>query len=74
MRRVMRKVYCYECESVVVGENKESGCYKFFCEHPKNCIIKKEGNWYSRRCSMSYKSTPQKLNKNNNCKYYKKRT
>jgi len=67
------KVYCCECESCVVWEDKYSGKNKFTCEHPQNCIIRKDGDWYSRRCSMSFKSTPQKLNKNNNCKYFKKR-
>lgn len=78
----MKKVFCKDCEyfgeiDKIFFQTKNQFqdnelIVTGICFFPKNVIktqIKED--WYDQKIEIKYKKSPQELNKNNNCKYYK---
>ena len=63
----MNKIFCQKCRFLLTRNIHMEMEYE--CHHPNN--RKQKDIWL--RKTVSYKKEPQKINKNNNCVWFKKR-
>jgi len=63
----MDKIYCFNCK-YLKSENRYKASALHNCEYPDNLI--KVASWLSEQ--IVYQVSPKKLNKDNDCKWFKK--
>ena len=73
----MNKVYCKDCKFIKrYGGNRCEmvgiDSYVNSCVHPKNFKRTTEDTWFEVVITTTHKDVPESINKNNNCKWFKK--
>ena len=63
-----KKIYCKDCMFL---ERNGLGGNLYNCSYPDNTKMIKINYWYWQEYRNKYKRTPQKINKHNNCKWFR---